>query len=132
MPNTRPAELPPITAAAGAPQAPVAPPVVGNLFTERPSTQEVPELRITNDTGRWGALVVWEGTYRGEWNLGSLLQVPIHSGKYNYALYGPFYQRSGRPDMTGRLRCRRYHLYEVTLVLGYGNETTYDDLGDSD
>lgn len=76
-------------------------------------------------------LVVWRSEFRKQWTFADLLNVRIPAGEYRYALLGPLYERSGKPDSAGMLRCRRFHVYEATILTAIGDDTSIQNIGDS-
>lgn len=122
--------LPPVVSGASVSPPPAAPVSNAPQWQERTTQQESPEIRIRNASGR---PLVFTFGQAGNWNrrnVPTVLYERVTPGEFDYAVYGPFYEATGQPDMVGKLRCRRYRLYEVTFVLGTGSATRHEDLGD--
>jgi hypothetical protein len=140
--SVREPEMPPPTPIAVArtpPELPAGPPTV---FNERPTRQEQPQIRIVDASGLAGALVLLQGGVPRRWNWpgrGMAVNEAIPAGEYAYEIYGPSGldprtgEIVGEPDLAGTVRCRKYRLYELTLVLRRPWEpqgTIHKDWGD--
>jgi hypothetical protein len=122
--------LPPV--AGIAPSAPPgATPVTGTPdWREQTIQRETPEIRIQTDARVPFVFTLQGSGFSRRWDVDGQLYERIAVGEYDYAIYGPLYEATGQPDMAGKLRCRRFRLYEVNLVLTTGNSTSFTDLGD--
>lgn len=103
-------------------------PVTG--WQESPGSREIPDLNVVNRTSGRTVLFVWAASTRYRWDVSRGLATSIMPGEYDYALCGPFYEATGKPDARGKLRCRRWKRYNVTILDGVGSDTAWNDLGD--
>lgn len=71
-------------------------------WTETPGTREIPELNMTNDTGYRARLAVWGSGVQRTWDMSRGLATAVMPGEY-----------------------------QVTLQVGAGSDTHFQDLGDS-
>jgi hypothetical protein len=103
-------------------------------FIEKPSQQEMPEIRLLDRTALQapGSVLLLEGP-GGRFRLdvrGPVSSMVVRPGAYRYAFYSPAFQITGRPDQDGTLTCRRFRLYEIPIIDGDDIETRHQDLGD--
>ena len=122
--------LPPILNATPADPPNTAPVASSSGWQEHPIQQETPELRLRKQSDAPLMFALKQNGAWRHWPVNDIWYQRIAPGEYEYAVFGPFYTATGRPDMAGTLRCRRFRMYEVTFILSSGNSTRYVDLGD--
>lgn len=107
-----------------------------NLWVEKQGTREQPEIHLFNRSRLSGELVITRGTARRAWSWrrpGLVISDTVDPVEYAYEIRGPIYRMTGRPDVAGSLRCRKYRVYEVEVwerAPWEGWDTMYRDLGD--
>jgi hypothetical protein len=123
----------PLTSLPARPVAPQQNPVASGPFTEKPSRQEMPEIRLTEQTAEHHQYQLLLAGQPGRYRLnmtGTTASITVPPGAYRYEFYSPAYRITGRPDQDGTITCRRFKLYEVTIIDAEGSETHHQDLGD--
>jgi hypothetical protein len=106
-----------------------------NVWEEKPSGKEQPEIRVYNNSRLSGELII-QATRRQSWSWrrpGLVIESQVEPIAYTYEVRGPIYRVTGQPDLAGTLRCRKFRLYEIELYErapweGWG--TIRRDLGD--
>jgi hypothetical protein len=107
------------------------------VWQEQPSEQEQPQINVVNDSRLSGELIlsITDAPRRWSWRRsGLVIDETIAPGEYQYEVRGPIYRMTGRPDLAGTLRCRKFKLYRIRLyerAWWEGWETMHRDLGDS-
>jgi len=127
-------------APAAAPSNPVAfapdPADSNHLWVEKPGEREQPQIRVYNRSRLTGQLVIRANAAQRAWawrRSGLVIDDAVEPIEYTYEVRGPIYRFTGRPDVAGTLRCRKYRIYEIELwerAPWEGWETMHRDLGD--
>jgi hypothetical protein len=109
-------------------------PAASGPFIEKPSQQEMPEIRLIEHTAEHHEYQLTLAGQPGQYRLNmtdATSSLTVAPGAYRYEFFSPAYQVTGRPDQDGTITCRRYRLYEVTIIDAEGLETRHEDLGDT-
>lgn len=103
-------------------------------FYEVKTARETPEIRCTDETGDGSSRVTFdgpEGHYALDCPANGTASVTLPAGEYGYALLGSRYQLLGEPDQRGRLRCRRFRRYDLSITRATIDSSRYQDIGDA-